>query len=95
MPILGKYNTHNITYEVLLGFDEKRTQIAGRELSTSAIRTHNSALNYVFRLAKTNNYIIEIPSLPFVLNRAAKQNTSGNKECSRHATNQYPLVMVL
>jgi hypothetical protein len=72
IPVLGKYNTHNITYEVLLEFDEKRTQIAGRELSTSAIRTHNSALNYVFQLAKTKNYLVEVPSLPTTNGRKKK-----------------------
>jgi len=64
IPLLGKYNTHNITHKVLVEFDEQRTTLLGRQLSKSAVNTHNSALNYVFNLAKTHNYIVEVPSLP-------------------------------
>ena len=64
IPLLGKYNTHNITHEVLVEFDEQRTKLLGRQLSKSAVNTHNSALNYVFNLAKAHNYIVEVPSLP-------------------------------
>jgi hypothetical protein len=64
IPLLGKHNTHDITHEVLVEFDEQRTKLLAGQLSKSAVNTHNSALNYVFNLAKAHNYIVEVPSLP-------------------------------
>ena len=61
VPLLGQYNTHNITQKTLLEFDHARERMLGRKLSKSTINTHNSALNYVFELAKHHNYLVEVP----------------------------------
>lgn len=63
IPMLGKYNAHNITTKTLLDFDERREQILGRKPSKSTIKTHNSALAYVLNLAQAHNYILAVPVL--------------------------------
>ena len=70
IPLLGSYYTHTIDEKVLVEFDTKRRELLGKQLSRSAMATHNSALNYCFELARKHNYIVEIPN---VINTGTKQ----------------------
>lgn len=63
IPMLGQYNSHNITTKTLLDFDGRREQRLGRKPSKSTINTHNSALAYVLNLAQAHNYILAVPVL--------------------------------
>ena len=90
IPILGTYNTHNITDKALLEFNEQREQLVGRRLSKSTIKTHNSALNYVFELAKKHNYIVEVPSLSNTGAASEKQRLHfNNKEYRKLCANMW------
>lgn len=61
IPILGDYMCHNVTQAELKKFSIKRSEMLGRNPSSSTVATHNTALNYIFRKAKELNYIEFIP----------------------------------
>ena len=63
IPLLGKYQCHNIQTEQLREFSKKRAELMGKIPTTSTIATHNTALNYVFRKALSLNYIQYMPRL--------------------------------
>jgi len=61
VPILGSYMCHNIGQTELQKYSNKRSEMLGRNPSTSTVATHNTALNYIFKKAKELNYIEFIP----------------------------------
>ena len=61
IPLLGKYQCHNITRDVLREFSEKRRQMLGKVPSRSTVSTHNVALNHILRKAYELNYIDAMP----------------------------------
>ncbi|MEE9357634.1 hypothetical protein [Candidatus Vondammii sp. HM_W22] len=61
IPILGDYMCHNVAQAELKKFSIKRSEMLGRNPSSSTVATHNTALNYIFRKAKELNYIEFIP----------------------------------
>lgn len=63
IPLLGKYQCHNITRDVLREFSENRIQMMGRVPSRSTVSTHNVALNHILRKAYDLKYIDTMPSL--------------------------------
>jgi integrase len=61
LPILGSYMCHNIGRNELQTYSNKRSEMLGRNPSSSTVATHNTALNYIFKKAKALNYIEFIP----------------------------------
>ena len=61
LPILGSYMCHNIGRNELQTYSNKRSEMLGRNPSSSTVATHNTALNYIFKKAKELNYIEFIP----------------------------------
>lgn len=61
VPILGSYMCHNIGQTELQKYSNKRSEMLGRNPSSSTVATHNTALNYIFKKAKELNYIEFIP----------------------------------
>ena len=60
-PILGSYMCHNIDADALRMYSAKRQEMIGHKPSESTVATHNTALNYLFRKAKEQNFIEFIP----------------------------------
>ena len=63
IPLLGTYQCHNISRDVLREFSKKRAQLMGKVPTQSTVNTHNTALNYVLRKAHDLNYIEFVPKL--------------------------------
>ena len=57
IPILGSYNIDGITPQVVIEFEAKRIQIAGRKLKHSTHHTHELALNRIFDFAIEKGYL--------------------------------------
>ena len=63
IPLLGTYQCHNISRDVLREFSKKRAQLMGKVPTQSTVNSHNTALNYVLRKAHDLNYIEFAPKL--------------------------------
>ncbi len=61
IPLLGTYQCHNISRDVLREFSGKRAEMMGKVPTQSTVNTHNTALNYVLRKAHDLNYIEFVP----------------------------------
>lgn len=76
IPILGKYQSHNIVTETLIKYAKEREKIMGRVPTKSTANTHTSALNYVLRKAMELGYIEFIPNTPKQLKFATDKRRS-------------------
>ena len=87
IPLLGTYQCHNISRDVLREFSKKRAQLTGKVPAQSTVNTHNTALNYVLRKAHDLNYIEFVPKLINDGDGTQKRRTYFNDKDYRKLTN--------